>query len=125
MSQKTVKTIGWVLTALVGFLIGFSAFLKLSQNEMALEQAVAMGFEAETYRLIGVVEVVSLVLFIVPRTGVLGALLLIAYMGGAIASHLQHQQPVATALAVQVMIWVASALRFPELRQRLFGDFQK
>lgn len=93
--------------------------MKLTHSETAVAQAASIGLDATTYWWIGVVEVISLVLFIVPRTGVLGALLLIAYLGGAIATHLQHQQPIVMPVAIQVLLWIAAALRFPELTQRL------
>ena len=120
MSQKKIKTLGWILTIIIGLLFALSAFLKLTQNEAALSQASSMGISAENYLIIGVVELVSLVLFIIPRTGIIGGLLLIAYMGGAIASHLGHQQPVAMAVIIQVLLWITIALRFPEVLQRLF-----
>lgn len=119
-----MKTTGWVLTLVLALLFTMSAFLKLTQNETALAQAAAIGIGASTYQLIGVIEVISLILFIVPRTGVLGSLLLIAYMGGAIVTHLEHQQPIAMAVAVQVLLWITAALRFPELRQRLLPTRQ-
>lgn len=124
MSQKTQKTIGWVLSIILGLLFVSSAFLKLTQNETALAQAASAGLSANTYRLIGVLEMVSLLLFLLPRTGLLGMLLLAAYMGGAIATHLQHGQPIAMAVGVQVMLWTAAVLRFPELRQRLLTPRQ-
>ncbi len=119
MSQKTTGRIGWTLTFLLAVLFALSAFLKLTQQEAAVAQAAAVGIDAGTYQLIGVIELIALLLFVVPRTGVLGALLLIAYMGGAIVTHLQHQQPVGMAIVIQSLVWVAAALRFPELRQRL------
>lgn len=120
MIQKTIKISGWVLTLVLGLLFAMSAFMKLTQNETAIEQAASAGMDAATYRIIGIVEVLALVLFIIPRTGVVGALLLIAYMGGAIVTHLQHGQPIAVAVGVQALIWITAALRFPELLQRLF-----
>lgn len=122
MSQKTISIIGWTLTAILGFVFTMSAFLKLTQNESAIEQAASIGFDATIYLFIGVVEVISLILFIIPRTGVVGALLLIAYMGGAIATHLQHQQPITVAVAIQILLWITAFVRFPELKQRLFGS---
>jgi len=119
MSPKTIRITGWVLTAIIGSLFAMSAFMKLTQNEAAIQQAASIGIDAGTYRVIGVVELLSLILFIIPRTGVLGSLLLVAYMGGAIATHLQHQQPVAMAITVQVILWITAILRFPELKQRL------
>lgn len=125
MSQKTISIIGWILTTILGLVFTMSAFMKLTQNETALEQAAAIGFDATTYLFIGIVEVISLALFIIPRTGVVGALLLIAYMGGAIATHLQHQQPIAIAVTIQILLWITAFVRFPELKQRLFGFDKK
>lgn len=120
MLQKMFERWGWVLTIILGALFTMSAFMKLTQNETAIAQAASLGIDAGTYQLIGIVEVISLILFIIPRTGVLGSLLLIAYMGGAIASHLGHQQPIAMAVVIQILLWITTALRFPELIHRLY-----
>ncbi len=96
-----------------------SAFMKLSQNESAIAQAASVGIDAATYRFIGVIEILSLILFVIPRTGIVGTLLLAAYLGGAIVTHLQHQQPVVMAVAVQTLLWVTAFIRFPELKRRL------
>ncbi|MFT3674383.1 MAG: DoxX family protein [Chitinophagaceae bacterium] len=125
MSQKTISITGWVLSILLASLFAMSAFMKLTQNESALAQATSMGFDAGTYQLIGIVELAALILFLIPRTGVLGGLLLIAYMGGAIATHLQHQQPVAMAITVQVLLWIAFVLRYPALLFMLFPAAKK
>lgn len=125
MSQKTLNRSGWILTIALGLLFAMSAFMKLSQNETALVQASASGIDAQTYLLLGIVEAFALILFVIPRTGIIGSLLLIAYMGGAIATHVQHQQPVAMAITVQVLLWVSVGLRFPELLERLFPARQK
>lgn len=125
MSQKTIRITGWVLTVILGLLFTFSAFLKLSQNGTALSQAAAFGFSSSTYLVIGIVEITSVVLFIIPRTGILGTLLLVAYLGGAIVTHLQHQQPTVMPLTIQVILWITAIIRFPELRTRLFTNFKK
>jgi hypothetical protein len=122
MTQKPIIITGWVLTAILSLLMIFSAFMKFNQNEASLSQASAMGLDANTIRFIGVIEIVSLVLFIIPRTGVIGTLFLAAYFGGAIATHLEHQQPVAMAVIVQILVWVTAIIRFPEFRQRIFTN---
>lgn len=119
MSKRIFNITGWVLTVILVALLSMSAFMKLTLADTAVAQAAAIGLNAGTYRLIGVIEIVSVILFIIPRTGVLGALLLIAYFGGAIVTHLQHQQPVAIAVVIQTILWITAALRFPELWQRL------
>ncbi len=119
MSQKTINITGWLLTGVLGLLFTMSAFMKLTGNEVALAQASEIGLDASTYRFIGIIEIGSLVLFFIPRTGILGTLLLVAYLGGAIVTHLQHQQPVAMAVVVQTVLWITAFIRFPELRQRI------
>ncbi|HET8573796.1 MAG TPA: DoxX family protein [Edaphocola sp.] len=125
MSQKTTRITGWTLTIILGLLFTFSAFLKLSQNGSSLAQASAFGFNPATYVFIGIIEITSLILFIIPRTGVLGTLLLVAYLGGAIVTHLQHQQPIAMPLAIQIILWITAIIRFPELRLRIFTNLKK
>jgi uncharacterized membrane protein YphA (DoxX/SURF4 family) len=125
MSQKMMNRSGWILTIALGLLFAMSAFMKISQNQEALAQAAASGLDAQTYLMLGIVEATAIILFVIPRTGIIGSLLLIAYMGGAIATHLQHQQPVAVALVVQVLLWVSVALRFPEVLSRLFPTKRK
>ena len=121
MSQKTIKIVGWVMTIILAFLFIMSAFMKLTQNETSLEQATSFGIDARTYQIIGLVEIISLVLFLIPRTAILGTLLLIAYLGGAIVTHLQHQQPIAMAIIIQIFLWITAFVRFPELKQRLLS----
>ena len=125
MTKRTNKISGWVLTILLGLLFALSAFLKLSYNPTALAQASSMGFDAQTYWYIGVIELIALTLFLIPRTGILGSLLLIAYMGGAIASHLQHSQSIVLAVTVQVLVWVSLALRYPDFLQQLLPAARK
>jgi DoxX-like family len=119
MSHKTIKITGYTLTILLTLLFAFSAFSKLTLNATALGQATFLGIPAETYRLLGVLELISLVLFIWPRTGLVGSILLIAYMGGAIASGVQHLQPVMIPVIIEVLLWSTVAIRFPEVLQRL------
>lgn len=124
MSKKIQQRAGWVIAIIIALLLAFSAFLKLSQNEMAITQAKFMGISPAQYQLIGVVELVSLILYLVPRTGIVGSLLLIAYMGGAIATHLQHQQSILVPVIIESLVWVSAALRYPELVSRLFATKQ-
>lgn len=119
MSQKTIKIIGWVLTVILAFLFIMSASMKLTQNETAVAQASTFGIDATTYLFIGIIEIISLILFIIPRTGIIGTLLLAAYLGGAIVTHLQHQEPIAMAVIIQMVLWITAFIRFPELSQRL------
>jgi CBS-domain-containing membrane protein len=68
---------------------------------------------------LGVMELIIALIWLIPRTGVVGTLLAVAYMGGAIAVHFINSQPVFTPVIIQVLIWIAAAVRFPELTKRL------
>lgn len=121
MSEKTTKIIQWVLTGLVAFVFIGSAIGKFTADAKALEMAQGFGIDPSTYTLIGVVELISILLFIIPRTGIVGTLLLAAYMGGAIATHLEHGQAILIPCIIQAFLWCVAFYRFPELRGRLFG----
>lgn len=121
MSQKTTKITGWVLNIILTLLFTMSIFMKLTQNETALAQASSFGIDATTYFFIGIIEIISLVLFLIPRTGIIGTLLLASYMGGAIVTHLQHQQPITMAVIIQMLLWITAFIRFPELKERLLS----
>jgi hypothetical protein len=109
----------WALTGLVAFVFLGSAVGKFTANEEALKMAGNFGLDAKTYTLIGVVEVISLLLFVIPRTGIIGTLLLAAYMGGAIATHLEHGVSIVAPCVIQSFLFIVAFYRFPELRTKL------
>jgi hypothetical protein len=119
MSDKLKKIIYWVLTGLVAFVFVGSALGKLTADADALKMAEGFGLNAQNYTILGVIEIISIILFIIPRTGILGTLLLAAYMGGAIATHLEHGQSVIAPCVIQTFLWIVAIYRFPELKTRL------
>jgi hypothetical protein len=119
MTDKTKKIIHWVLTGLVAFVFLGSAMGKFTADAKALEMAASFGLDDSTYKLIGVIELMSVILFVIQRTGLLGTLLLAAYMGGAIATHLEHEQSIVAPCIIQSFLWIVAFVRFPELSVRL------
>jgi hypothetical protein len=122
ISNKMQKRMGWTVSILLALMFTMSAMMKLTGNEEATKQAATMNINATTYFMLGVMEVLAIVLFLIPRTGVIGALILMVYMGGAVCAHVVSMQPVIPVVLFEVLIWVAAALRFPELTIRLFGN---
>ena len=122
MQQKTKNIIGWVLTGILSLVFIASASMKLIGGEEVLKGAAAMGISPGTFKIIGVLEIISIVLFIIPRSGLLGTLLLAAYIGGAIVTHLEHQQAIFVPVIIQCLVWITAAIRFPELSRRLKGN---
>jgi hypothetical protein len=121
-SEKTKKIIYyWVLTGLVSFIFLGSASGKLTGNEEAIKMAATFGIDAPTYTKIGIVELVSILLFIFPRTGLIGTILLTAYMGGAIATHVQNGVPILAPSIILTFVLMVSFYRFPEMVSRLLN----
>jgi hypothetical protein len=121
MSPKTKKIIGWILTGLVALVMVFSAIAKLTASEQILKTAASFGLPESTFKSVGILEIFCIVLFIIPRTGVLGTLLVTAYVGGAIATHLEHQLPFLMPAIIECLVWITAVIRFPELSRRLMG----
>ncbi|MEO0001930.1 MAG: hypothetical protein RL766_1976 [Bacteroidota bacterium] len=122
MNTKSKQIIYWVLTGLVAFIFLGSAASKFTANEEALKLAANFGLDAKTNTLIGIVEVASLLLFVIPRTGIIGTLLLSAYMGGAIATHLEHGVSIVAPCIIQSFMLIVAFYRFPELRTKLLNS---
>src|SRR5690242_5650796 len=122
MSPKTRNIIGWILTGLLALLFLWSASMKFIGHGAEMEkQMAALGLTMGIIKMLGTVEALAIVLFIIPRTGVLGTLLLSGYLGGAIATHLEHGQPVMMPVIVMCVLWITAVIRFPELSRRLLG----
>ena len=123
MNPKTRNLTGWILTGLIAFAFIASAFMKLFSNGVDMQKnADAFGISLATIRELGVVELICIGLFIYPRTAIIGTLLVVAYLGGAIATHLEHQMPIITPVIIETVVFITAAIRFPELSKRLMGQ---
>ncbi len=121
MTSKTKNIINWVLAGLVGFIFIGSGANKLMGSEEALKMAQDSGISASEFTTLGVVELIAVLLFIYPRTGILGTLLLVAYMGGAIATNLEHGQSIVAPVVISAFVWIVAVVRFPELTNRILN----
>ncbi|AEF36778.1 conserved hypothetical protein [Mycolicibacter sinensis] len=110
---------GAVLTALLGLFFAFDAIPKILGVPFAREGTEALGFSPDKTAVIGWVLLVCLAVFLLPRTAVLGALGLTAYLGGAVTMNLHADKPLAgfvlSGVYVGVLVWIALILRRPEL----------
>jgi len=112
--------IGWAISALIGLGLTFSATMKfLSPPEMTKEFVERFGYPAETLLAIAIAELASVLLFLFPRTAVLGAVLLTGYLGGAIATHVRIHDNFAGAAIGGVLVWLALYFRDPRIRALL------
>jgi hypothetical protein len=87
---------GRILSGLSIAFLAMDAGMKLANLQMVKEGASALGYPPETMLPIGVVLLVCTLLYAIPRTAVLGAVLLTGYLGGAIATHVRVGDPLLT-----------------------------
>jgi hypothetical protein len=118
VSKKLVWT-GRVMTGLIAAFLLLDGAIKLVPIEAVVEACRHLGYPAELARGLGVLLVASTVLHLIPRTQVLGALLLTAYLGGATATHVRIGDPFWFPVVLGVVLWAALYLRSPRLRALL------
>ena len=111
--------VSWILSCLPLLAFLPSAIFKLAQPGEFLEQW-SKTYPAATARPIGIAELLFVVIYFIPKTRVLGAILLTGYLGGAIATHVQKMEPAGvTPFLIAVMLWGGLFLRDPRLRALL------
>lgn len=115
---KWMHWLGWVLTILPAALLIFSGVMKFSiPPEMAKEMETTIGWTGDLAFKLGFLELACTLLYLIPRTTVLGAILLTGYMGGAIATHVRVGDPVYLHCVIGVVIWLGVYLRDARLRE--------
>ncbi len=117
--SKRTLILAWILSAAPAALLLFSGGMKLVRPPDLKEGFEKLGYSFDLARPIGVVEVLCTLLYLVPRTSVLGAVLLAGYMGGAIATHVRLGEAWYLQAAVGVALWLGIYLREPRLRALL------
>ena len=83
---------GYVLSAIPVLMLLMGAVFNLSGNPQAVKGAVDMGYPENTVRILGFAALLCAVVYAIPRTAVLGAILMTAYFGAAVATHIRAGQ---------------------------------
>ena len=107
---------GRILTALPVLLLAFSATMKFLQPRGMAGGFMHLGIPLAHATGLGIVELACTVIYLIPRTSILGAILLTGYLGGATATHVRVGDPYFATILLGVLIWGALFLREPRLR---------
>ncbi len=114
---------GRVVSGLVVAFLAFDAAMKVLQVPMAIEGTVQLGYPAGVILPLGVVQLLLLALYLIPRTAPLGAVLWTGYLGGAIATHVRLGNPLSSHVLfptyVAAFLWVGLWLRDARVRNLL------
>lgn len=119
LAGRVAPVLGWVVTLVIALNLGQGAYGQLTESERSVGMFEAIGYPASAVLLIGVLQGVAVVLYVVPWTAFLGGLLLTAYLGGAVAAHIRLEDSVAhtlTPVLYAVAVWAALFLRSERIR---------
>ena len=122
MQGRTRVWAGRVLSAVPIAAMTFSAAGKLTGSQQMVDVMVGtLGYTQEALTLIAVLEITCVVLYAIPQTAVLGAVLMTGYLGGAIAAHVRVSDNVnlVAPLVLGILAWVGLYLRDGRLRALL------
>jgi DoxX-like family len=118
-ASKVLLWTGRLLSALAAAFLLVDAAMKLAKADVVVTTTVELGLSESVIVPLGVVLFVCTVLYLIPPTSVLGAILLTGYLGGAVATHLHHADSLFKILFPVIfgaLIWGGLVLRDPCLR---------
>lgn len=126
MSTKAQRITGWVLSILAGlFLIvvsGVPKFLDVGKIPDMANMMTKLQIPLNLLTTLGVLEIAVAVLYLIPRTAFLGAILTTGYLGGALWTHLRVGDVWFFPIIIGVLMWLGLALRQPEIFRLLLGQ---
>jgi DoxX-like protein len=111
---------GRIMSALPALFLLMDGVMKLAKPEFVVKATVQLGYPESVIFGLGIVVLVCVILYIVPRTAVLGAILLTGYLGGAVATHVRVGDPLFShslfPVYFAVLLWGGLYLREERLR---------
>jgi len=116
LAATKLEWVGRVITVLVGLPLIPSGIFKIMGSPEVVEGMAHLGLPSSLMMPLGILELGCLVIYLIPHTAILGAVLLTGYFGGAICTHLRLGEPIIVQTLLGVMAWGALYLREPRLR---------
>ena len=115
-ASKTMLWAGRIVSALPVLMLLLSGVMKLARPAPVLEGFAKLGYAENLTLGIGIVELICTGAYVIPRTSVLGAILLTGYLGGATATHVRVGDPFLGPVVLGVLVWLGLYLRDARLR---------
>jgi hypothetical protein len=103
--------VGWVLSVLPSILLIFSGVNKVMSSEEALQGIQQFGINPDHLKTLGLVEILITLIYLVPRTSFIGAILITGWMGGAIFTHLRVGDSFLMQMIIPILVWIGFGLR--------------
>ncbi len=117
MQAKWMTWVGWVFTVLTTLMLAMGGAMSLSGSEEAKKGLVEYGYPESAMLPLGIIELACALLYVIPQTSVLGAILVTGYLGGAVATHVAAEESTwFIAVLVGIFVWGGLFLRDPRIR---------
>lgn len=117
---KWMQWTGWGMTGLMIAFLLFDSVSKIGLERHVVEATTRIGYPLDVIRPLGLIALACTILYSIPRTSILGAILLTAYLGGAVASKVRIEDPLFSSVLFGVyfgiLIWGGLYLRDERLR---------
>jgi hypothetical protein len=115
-ASRTSLWAGRILSALAVLLFAFTATFSLLKPEVAKQGFAHYGYPEGDFLRIILVEITCAIVYAIPRTSILGAILLTGYLGGAVSTHVRAGEPFFLPIIAGVVVWLGLYLRDERLR---------
>ena len=122
-TSSAAKWGGWIMGLLPSLFLLMDGAMKLFKPRVVIEGTAKVGFPEDVIIPLGIVLIASTLLYLIPRTAVLGAILLTGYLGGAVATHVRIHDPIFSHMLFPVyfgaLLWGGLYLRDRRVRALL------
>jgi hypothetical protein len=108
--------VGRAVSVLASLVFLMSAFMKLKGGPELTQGMEHLGLPGSMVVPLAILEISCVVIYLIPATSVLGAILLAGYLGGAICTHWRVGDPFVVQIAVGIFVWLGLYLRDDRLR---------
>lgn len=118
-TSTAARWTGYVITVLPCLFLLVDGVMKLFKPEVVVQATTRLGYNESTIVPIGILLVICTLLYLLPVTSVLGAILLTGYLGGAVATQVRAGEgafPIVFPVVFGVLLWGGLYLRDPRLR---------
>jgi len=114
--SKKALWAGYICSAAPTLMLLFSAVMKLIKPAPVVLEFGRLGYPEKLTIVLGIIELACTVIYMIPRTTVLGAILLTAYLGGATATHVRIGDPFFIPIVLGILVWLGLYFRYQRLR---------
>ena len=118
-AAKKVRITGWIITIVMSLMFLMSGVMKFAGGKEVQEGMAKLGFPTSMLVPLGILELACIIIYLIPVTAFLGAILMTGYIGGVILTHWRSGESLFIPIILGLLIWLGLYLREERLRELL------